>query len=72
MLKCSLYQTTSSRISRCKELKLCTLCSSAKHSEEDCPARKYELSYECGNCGSRSHIGALCPKLVQVQNGTKL
>ncbi|XP_047735922.1 uncharacterized protein LOC125177710 [Hyalella azteca] len=59
MLKCSKYPSPASRISRCKELGLCFLCSSSKHMKPSCPSN---LDYPCSFCSKKTHISALCPK----------
>ena len=66
MAGCSKYKNHTARISRCKELKLCTHCSSNKHTSDDCYGKNNKLSFPCKTCQSKKHIGALCPDLPPV------
>ena len=68
MYKCVKYPNLDSRISRCRELKLCTSCTSTRHIESSCPK---SLEYACNICSQKTHIAALCPKMkskVSVYN----
>ena len=63
---CSKFPDLDTRKKRCVELGLCTLCSSAKHSDENlCPAKLHGLDFNCGiaGCQSNQHITALCPNM---------
>ena len=61
---CNVYATYQQRISKCKELKLCTQCTSPKHSPgPSCPASKKGpggLYKFCKYCNSDKHVAALC------------
>lgn len=56
LYKCETYTTPEQRIGRCRELKLCCLCS-GDH-EGQCLGTDNKLPHPC-MCGSRSHITAL-------------
>ena len=62
MYACAGYPTFSTRVQRCKELKLCENCSSLKHDSKKCYGKENKLSYECKVCKTKSHISALCPR----------
>jgi len=59
MFRCPNYTSNAARVRRCKELRMCSMCSSSKHSSGACAAR---LDYPCGVCSSDKHISALCSK----------
>ena len=65
MYKCKKFCTYNIRVSRCKELNLCSSCSSSRHLAEACPGK---LKFECNNCKSNSHIAALCNKTTSNVN----
>ena len=65
MYKCKKFCTYNSRVNRCKELNLCSSCSSSRHLAEACPGK---LKFECNNCKSNSHIAALCNKTTSNVN----
>ena len=67
MSKCAHYATYDSRIKRCEDLKLCSLCSSAKHATVDCPQI---LTKPCLFCKETSHISPLCPSMHSKPNET--
>jgi uncharacterized membrane protein YfhO len=60
MLKCDKFVDLDSRIKRCKDLNLCTKCTSTKHNDLSCPGKNNELDFECCQCKQKSHISALC------------
>ena len=62
MFKCLKYDDHASRVDRCVELKICSLCSSSKHEKASCPKT---LEYQCKICNSKQHIAALCPKFAK-------
>merc|ERR1712030_106766 len=68
MLHCPQFTTLNSRIQRCKELKLCNLCSSNKHLANECFGKQNKLNWECKLCKSKSHISALCNKKSKSNN----
>ena len=59
MMICRKYGDHDSRLKRCKDLKLCCLCSSTKHEQDKCPRT---LEFECSICKLKEHVSALCPK----------
>ena len=68
MFHCPQFTTLNSRIQRCKELKLCNLCSSNKHLANKCFGKQNKLNWECKLCKSKSHISALCNKMSESNN----
>ena len=62
MTTCIKYKTPEERIERCKAIGLCTMCSSDKHLDINCPGKKFGLSFKCVLCAANSHITALCVK----------
>ena len=65
MLNCNKYETYDTRKNRCIELNMCHLCSSMKHSAENCVNK---LSFPCKYCSSTAHISALCPEFKMVKS----
>ena len=59
MLGCRKYNNHTVRIDRCRELKLCSLCTSSKHVKERCPGN---LQYKCNICNSNHHVTAMFSK----------
>ena len=68
MFLCPKYSSHNARNNRCKELNLCSLCSSSKHMSKDCFGKDNRLSYECKICKSKGHISALCVKYEHRAN----
>ena len=68
MLSCFKYATHAARVKRCKELKLCSHCTSSKHDSTAC---NKSLDFECLICKSKSHISALCSKYDDSSFKTK-
>src|SRR5215469_12721709 len=62
MRNCSNYATYYISINRCRELNICSGCSSARHELKACPARRLGLSRPCPLCKANDHIAALCPQ----------
>ena len=60
LVKCTRFTTANARIDRCRQLKLCIYCSSAKHTDDNCTGLKNELPFSCQLCSSKAHIAALC------------
>ena len=65
MLKCRQFNSLAKRIARCNELGMCTLCTSAEHTEKGCRGK---LDFECFICKSNNHVAALCPKFKSTTN----
>ena len=61
MVNCKKFASHQSRVNRCKELNICSKCSSQKHKAKDC---NRPLNYECTVCQSKNHITALCSNYV--------
>ena len=62
MWRCAKYSSVEERISRCVDAGLCELCSSNRHSKQECPGMRNALNYKCFVCSTRKHISALCPE----------
>lgn len=60
MLKCTKFASYEARVERCKQLKLCTGCSSLKHKSENCPGLQSKSPLTCSLCLSKAHIAPLC------------
>lgn len=67
MLRCSFYNTLTSRIERCNELNTCSRCSSARLNSNCCPGK---LDFPCSVCSAKTHISALCPFFNNTSNKT--
>lgn len=67
MLKCRKYNSHNSRVSRCNEIKLCSKCSSNKHTGEQCSC---SLDFPCNICQSKEHIAALCSRFVPFEGNS--
>ena len=61
MKKCDRYVTYNDRVKRCKDLGLCTRCTSVKHTSEsdECPGKNGTLDFKCEVCQATTHITAL-------------
>ena len=59
MIQCRKYGTHESRVLRCNDIKVCSLCTSTKHTKDRCPRK---LDYRCIVCQTKEHVSALCPK----------
>ena len=68
MLNCTKYSDFDARKKRCKEMNLCELCSSVKHTTQNCYGIKDNLSFSCKFCDSKTHISALCSKLKNAKS----
>ena len=68
MFNCDVYSSHEARKSRCKELKMCFLCSSIKHMSDKCLGKQNKFSFECSICKTKGHISALCEKCVKKRN----
>ena len=67
MFHCRKYSSHVTRVNRCKEIKLCSLCTSSKHAMDGCPRK---LDYKCNVCNANDHISALCPKFQLLKSNT--
>lgn len=63
---CKSYPTYADRLKRCKELGLCTKCSSSLHEEKNCCCNKKEFG-TCWSCNKEGHHRNLCPHSVGPQ-----
>jgi len=74
MINCKKYRTHSERTARCKELKICSRCTSLRHDDKACASN---LPFACPICGKTNHVHALCrlinpkPFNPKVFTGTK-
>ena len=68
MMQCRKYNSHDLRVTRCKDLKLCSCCTSSRHVKEKCPR---ELDYVCV-CQAKDHVSALCPKFKFFKSNTNL
>ena len=70
IFRCSKYDTPSLKISKLKELDLCTKCGGSKHTSQNCKFRFYR---NCNFCQKSTHFSYLCsqskPSKGQVNNG---
>ena len=64
---CPTFNSFQTRMDKCKELHLCTQCTSPSHQGgSDCPGNKTgqgSLYRACKYCGSTKHVAAVCKKL---------
>ena len=58
---CKKYASLAQRLARCKEIDLCSLCTSHFHPDSRCHRRTDGLTFRCSEYSSKSHSGALCP-----------
>ena len=68
MSRCSTYASAQTRQARCRELNLCTLCTSTRHKTKDCPGKRNSLPFKCSLCNSRNHVTPLCDKAEEKKN----
>ena len=66
MFTCRKYGSHETRISRCRELRMCEVCTSVKHQKDKC-LRK--LDYNCTICQSNDHVSAMSPKFKSFKSG---
>ena len=59
---CTVYTNLEQRRKRCKELKLCSLCTGKNHETDQCPGKRDRLRYSCRQCQTHSHNAAMCDK----------
>ena len=70
MSRCSTYASAKTRQARCRELNLCTLCTSTRHKTKDCLGKRNRFPFKCSLCNSRNHITPLCNKVEEEKNST--
>ena len=68
MSRCSTYASAQTRQARCRELNLCTLCTSTRHKTKDCLGKRNRLPFKCSLCNSRNHVTPLCDKAEEKKN----
>ena len=68
MSRCSTYASAQTRQARCRELNLCTLCTSTRHKTKDCQGKRNKLLFKCSLCNSRNHVTLLCDKAEEKNN----
>ena len=50
MSRCSTYANAQTRQARCRELNICTLCTSTRHKMKDCRGKRTRLPFKCSLC----------------------
>ena len=70
MSRCLTYASAQTRQARCRELNICTLCTSTRHKTKDCLGKRNRLPFQCSLCNSRNHITPLCNKAEEEKNST--
>ena len=65
MWKCDIYVGLDDRITRLRDLSLCTRCSSSSHDVSTCYGKQGKLKYPCSICVLRTHNTALCSKKLE-------
>ena len=55
MSRCSSYASAQTRQARCRELNLCTLCTSTRHKTKNCLGKRNRFPFKCSLCNSRNH-----------------
>ena len=68
MSRCSTYASSQTRQARCRELNLCTLCTSTRHKTKECLGKRNRLPFKCSLCNSRNHVTPLCDKAEEKKN----
>ena len=68
MSRCSTYASAQTRQARCRELNLCTLCTSTRHKTNDCLGKRNRLAFKCSLCNLRNHVTPLCDKAEEKKN----
>ena len=68
MSSCSTYASAQTRQTRCRELNLCTLCTSTRHKTKDCLGKRNRLPFKYSLCNSRNHVTPLCDKAEEKKN----
>ena len=68
MTGCATYASAQTRQARCRELNLCTLCTSTRHKTKDCQGKQNKLPFKCSLCNSRNHVSPLCDKAEEKKN----
>ena len=65
---CSTYASAQTRQARCRELNICTLCTSTRHKMKDCLGKRNRLPFKCSLYNSRNHVTPLCDKAEEKKN----
>ena len=68
MSRCLTYASAQTRQARCRELNICTLCTSTRHKTKDCLGKRNRLPFKCSLCNSRNHVTPLCDKAEDKKN----
>ena len=68
MSRSSTYASAQTRQARCRELNLCTLCTSTRHKTKDCLGKRNKLPFKSSLCNSRNHVTPLCDKAEEKKN----
>ena len=68
MNRCSTYASAQTRQARCRELNICTLCTSTRHKTKDYLGKRNRLPFKCLLCNSRNHVTPLCDKAEEKKN----
>ena len=68
MSRCSIYACAQTRQARCRELNICSLCTSTRHKTKDCLGKRHSLPFKCSLCNSRNHVTPLCNKAEEEKN----
>ena len=68
MSRCSTYARAQTRQSMCRELNICTLCTSTRHKTKDCLGKRNRLPFKCLLCNSRNHVTPFWDKAEEKKN----
>ena len=68
MSRCSTYASAQTIQARCRELNLCTLCTSTRHKTKDRLGKRNRLPFKCSLCTSRNHVTPLYDKAEEKKN----
>ena len=63
---CNVYINAEGRVKRATELKLCTRCLSAKHSEPNCSGKFGKIPFACKICAQYTHATPMCKNAASV------
>ena len=66
--RCLTYASAQTRQAWCRELNICTLCTSTRHKMKDCLGKRNRLPFKCLLCNSRNHVTPLCDKAEEKKN----
>ena len=68
MSHCSTYASAQTRQARCRELNICTLCTSSRHKMKNCLGKRNRLPFKCLLCNLRNHVTPLCDTAEKKKN----